>query len=91
MTALLLQERSFVRICVDDELLDVLAMSPLSQAQTIMTINGENFVDAFMLLTEDLLHWIQCMGSAVEVIHPPGLRELVRQGLIQTLHKYRVV
>ena len=91
MKYLTYKERSFVRICVDDELLNFLENSPLGQDQTIININGENFVDALMFLTEDFLHWIQCMGSAVEVIHPPGLRELVRQGLTQTLHKYRVV
>lgn len=91
MTQLELQALPLVRLCIKQELIDPLTERPLGLEQTISSKDGEIFLDVFMQLTDELVQWIQCMGTDVEVIHPPVLRELIREGLKQTLHLYRLV
>ena len=91
MKKLEFQGISLVRLCVDERLADVLLSNPLGFDQTISSSNGETFIDLSIHLTDELIHWIQCMGSDIEVIHPPGLRELIRNMLEKTIHKYRLV
>jgi predicted DNA-binding transcriptional regulator YafY len=80
-----------IRLCVNSELIESVKNNPLHHHQKISEMNGEHFLDFSIQITPDFLHWIQCMGSSVEVIYPPELREWVRQNLTETLHKYRVV
>ncbi|MDM7943547.1 MAG: WYL domain-containing protein [Hydrogenophaga sp.] len=91
MTQLEMQEMPLVRLGVSKRLVAALLETPLGLGQTISSRDGEIFLDVFMPLTQELVHWIQCMGTDVEVIHPPGLRELIREELAQTLHLYRLV
>lgn len=84
-------ERTLLRLCIDAELEDIFRQCPLGVGQRISSINGETFVDVVLQVTDELVHWVQCMGPDVEVIHPPELRELIRRSLLQTLHKYRLV
>lgn len=84
-------EKTLFRLCVNAELEGFFRQYPLGLMQTISSDNGETFVDAVLPLTDELVHWVQCMGPDVEVIHPPEMRELIRQSLLQTLHKYRLV
>ena len=91
MTQLELQALPLVRLCIKQELIGLLMERPLGLGQTISSKDGEVILDVFMPLTQELVHWIQCMGTDVEVIHPPGLRELIRQELVETLHLYRLV
>ena len=84
-------QRSLLRLCIDAELEDFFRQCPLGIGQRISSANGETFVDVVLQMTDELVHWIQCMGPDVEVIYPPELRELIRQSLLQTLHKYRLV
>lgn len=79
-----------IRLCVNERLLASLLETPLGIDQTISAKDDEIFLDVFMPMTDELVHWIQCMGADVEVIHPPRLRELIRQELAQTLHMYRL-
>ena len=90
MTQLEMQELPLVRLCIKGALIAPLMQQPLGLRQSITSQHGQIFVDVFMQPTEELVHWIQCMGTEVEVMHPPGLRELIRQELVQTLHQYRL-
>jgi hypothetical protein len=84
------QEATFVRLSINENLLSQLLENPLGFGQKFLSVKGEIFVDVDMYLTQDFVHWIQCMGASVEVIHPPGLRELIRLELEQSMHKYRL-
>jgi predicted DNA-binding transcriptional regulator YafY len=82
---------SLLRLGVDSELAKEVQASPLGDDQRITMVNDEIWVDVSMVFSPDLLHWIQSMGSRVEVLHPPHLREQVRQDLVRALRKYRLV
>lgn len=85
------QQASLVRLCINEDVVSYLVKNPLGSDQKFSSVKGETFVDVNMCVTADFVHWIQCMGQSVEVIHPPGLRELIRQELEQTIHHYRLV
>lgn len=82
---------SLLRLSVDSELAKEVQASPLGDDQRITMVNDEIWVDVSRVFSPDLLHWIHSMGSRVEVLHPPHLREQVRQDLIRALKKYRLV
>lgn len=90
MAQISMDQMSWVRLCVNSEVMDVIKTNPLNHDQKISVIDGENFVDFSMNITPDLMDWIQCMGAHVEVIYPIELRELIRSNLVETLWKYRL-
>ncbi len=90
MNQLVFPEKSLLRLCIDPALVVELSSHPLGEGQKITSANGEILLDVFLVLSPELLRWIQCLGPKVEVLHPPGLRELIRQDLSDTLHKYRL-
>lgn len=82
---------TLLRLSVDSELANELQTSPLGVDQRITIVNEEIWLDVSIVVSPDLLHWIQSLGSRVEVLHPPNLREQVRHDLLKALSKYRLV
>jgi predicted DNA-binding transcriptional regulator YafY len=80
-----------IRLGVDKELATLLRDKPLCAGQSMTEQDGEMLVDLRLPPTEELLSWIHSMGSRVEVMHPPLLRELMRSSLEAAFNRYRLV